>query len=103
LARNTDVARRLFESASTHGNALAAWNLARMYFSGRGVPQSTENGQRFLEMSARRGYHAARCSLAHLLAQRSDVISIAEERALREQIFRSRVPCSSAEIMGELP
>jgi TPR repeat protein len=103
LARDSSTALRLLQSASESGNALAAWNLARMYFSGRGVPRSIENGQRLLRMSAGRGYHAAKCSLAHFLEHESDATAVAEARALREEIFSSRAPCSSVDIMSELP
>jgi hypothetical protein len=103
LAPDTHNAFRLFQSASNSGDPVAAYNLARLYFSGRGVPQSAGEGQRFLELSARRRYHAAQCSLAHFLAEKADAASAAEARELREAILRGRVPCSSSEIMSELP
>jgi TPR repeat protein len=56
-------------AADQRGDALASYNLARIYYAGYGRPRSEAFAERFLWRSAARGYQPAMCTLAALREQ----------------------------------
>lgn len=105
METNLDEALRWLRAATDGGDSIAPYNLARMYFSGRGVMQSAAEGETHLRLSARRGYKPGRCSLARWLDQHSDRASRAEASALRYAATRDDYGygCAAHDIMEEMP
>lgn len=101
---NTDLAFDWLSAATEGGDNIAPLNLARMYFSGRGVALSTRDGERYLRLSAERKYKPGRCSLAYWLDRGADAARQAEARALREAAARSDdgYECSDFDVIEEL-
>ena len=103
LPADPSHALRWFISAHAAGDMIAPYNLARVYFSGRGVRQSFMQGEAYLRDSAARGYKPARCSLALLVERRRG--GGAEALTLRTLAAHSdfEAPCAEHDIMAELP
>jgi TPR repeat protein len=103
LSADPTEALRWFGAADAAGDMIAPYNLARVYFSGRGVRQSFMRGEAYLRASAERGYKPARCSLALLVERRRG--GGAEASALRALAALSDfdLPCAEHDIMAELP
>ena len=60
IAQVTAASRQAAEA----GDAAAQHHLARCYFTGSGVPQSTSKGMYWLKKAAEQGYADAQCHLA---------------------------------------
>jgi TPR repeat protein len=98
-----DAAQAWPRVATDGGDAIAPFNLARMYFAGLGVGQSSSQGEALLRLSAERGYPAAQCSLVHWLSQYSDSGRREEAQALQSAIARSGRQCTGDDVMREMP
>ena len=97
------AAREWLTRASDAGDAIAPFNLARIYFGGHGVPASTEIAERFLNLSAEREYRPGVCSL-HVLKERKLEFTSPFERGYYAFMRGSHpdAQCWPHEIMPEL-
>lgn len=97
------AAREWLTRASDAGDAIAPFNLGRIYLGGHGVPASEEIAEKFLELSAEREYRPGVCSL-HVLKERKLDFTSPIERGYYA-IMRGSHPdaqCWPDEIMPEL-
>jgi TPR repeat protein len=97
------AARDWLTRASDAGDAIAPFNLARIYFGGQGVPASTEMAEKFLKLSAERDYRPGVCSL-HVLKERKLVFTSPIQRGYYAFMRGSNpdAQCWPYEIMPEL-
>jgi TPR repeat protein len=105
LPVDMDMAFSFLQRASDAGDEIGSYNLAKLYFLGRGAPQSQELGEALLRRSAERGYKPARCSLARWLERLPTPDASAEARALRAAAAMGDhgFPCGQDDYMSELP
>jgi TPR repeat protein len=103
LPADMRAAAMWLRAGADNGDEIAPFNLARLYFSGRGVRQSYSEGEDWLRLSASRGYVPAICSLARWLDAQTDRSGRAEARALRRILSRQGWGCGSPDYMEELP
>jgi TPR repeat protein len=97
------AAREWLTRASDAGDAIAPFNLARIYFGGKGVPASAETAEAFLKLSASRDYRPGVCSL-HVLTERKLAFASPIHRGYYA-LMRGANPgarCWAWEIMPEL-
>lgn len=95
ISSDPAMARTYLTAASENGDAYAAYNLARIYFAGYGVPVSLERAETYLRLAASRGYQDAQCSLARWL-QRLPGSEARDQRSILNS-------CSPAQFMREMP
>lgn len=97
------VARTWLQAATEGGDAIAPYNLARIYFAGLGVEQSLTRAEGFLRLAAERSYGPAQCSLIYWLSQYSDRRRQQEADALRATVARAQYRCSDDDLIQEMP
>lgn len=101
LVQDPTLARDWFERATEAGDMYGPYNLARLYFSGRGVEQSAETAEHYLRLSAQRGYRPAICSLARIVAGKS-VLNRITSAILNFTGGDAARDCDGYDIMNEL-
>jgi TPR repeat protein len=72
ISADDHQALRWFRLADRGGDRVATYNLARMYYAGRGVARSAGAAKAALWKSARRGYVPAFCTLGLLYRREGD-------------------------------
>lgn len=94
-------ARHWLELADAGGDALAPFNLARLYHLGLGVEQSDAETHRLLRVAIERGHRPAMCSMAALLLRESPP-DMGEVVRLRQAAAEFEGPCTEYDLMPEL-
>ena len=69
------------QEAAAAGDAAAQFQLARCYFTGSGIAQSTTKGMEWLRKAADQGYAEAQCQLAECYIQGNGVSKNADKPA----------------------
>lgn len=96
-----ETARKWLIRAADLGDTIAPYNLARIYLAGLGVERSTETAERYLRMSALRGYEPGRCSLYALVEKKPGGRIEAAAMRMADQTFHG-VRCYPFMVLDEL-